>query len=29
MSESDTVEMSLTKIKDEFKKTNDYLKKLN
>ncbi len=28
-SESDSVEMSLTKIKDEFKKTNDYLKKLN
>lgn len=28
-SESDSVEMSLTKIKDEFKKTNDFLKKLN
>lgn len=28
-SESDSVEMSLTKIKDEFKKTNNYLKKLN
>lgn len=28
-SESDSIEMSLTKIKDELKNTNDYLKKLN
>lgn len=28
-SESDSVEMSLTKIKKELKNTNDYLKKLN
>lgn len=29
MSESDSIEMSLTKINKEFKKTNSYLKKLN